>query len=542
MKNLLLCLVLILSIPSFAGVSLKNGNFYIDYTDLVVPGGGHELVISRTYNSRAMDKGWFGFGWGSDFETYLSVEPDGSVVVHENGSGARTRFTPKGSVDPVKAAKKIVNTMRKNGAKLSNNDEKALVKKLANDEELRHAYSKNFHVKSSLPNGSVLYSNVRGMQKVIKTKKGFKRTFNDGKSEYFSDAGKLLKSRDKTGYTVSLTYKNGKVSKIKDSQGKQIFLDWYSTGFVKNVWSVDSKKATYVYKKDDMVKSTDVSGNSYTYSYDSIHNMTQIKYKDGKSRDISYDPKTQFVHVVKKKNGNQVKYDYGQDPKNPDLHYWTTVSRKAKSEKKWRKNKYEYELKNRPDGSTYTYKIVTEVNGFKTATVYSECCGLPLKIQRGKEVTTFDYNSKGLLTKKTSTKGEYVELKYHPKLNKITKVINNNGWTNFSYDKKGNLTKATNDKGKSVLLIYNRKGRITKMVDYNKRTRKKRGLSFRYNSQGKPIEIAMTKVGTIFVSYDNYGEIKRVESKQGHKMALQVTQAFQSLISIVKPAGVNFNM
>jgi hypothetical protein len=67
-------------------------------------------------------------------------------------------------------------------------------------------------------------------------------------------------------------------------------------------------------------------------------------------------------------------------------------------------------------------------------------------------------------------------------------------------------------------------------------------LSFKYNSLGKPVEIEMMKVGKIQVAYDNYGEIKRVESKQGHKMALQVTQAFQNLLAIVKPAGVNLNM
>ena len=52
----------------------------------------------------------------------------------------------------------------------------------------------------------------------------------------------------------------------------------------------------------------------------------------------------------------------------------------------------------------------------------------------------------------------------------------------------------------------------------------------------------MEKVGKIHVAYDNYGEIKKVESKAGHKMALQVTQAFQSLLSIVKPAGVNLSL
>ena len=80
------------------------------------------------------------------------------------------------------------------------------------------------------------------------------------------------------------------------------------------------------------------------------------------------------------------------------------------------------------------------------------------------------------------------------------------------------------------------------MFDKDKKTGKKRILSFKYNALGKPVEIEMKNVGKINVAYDNYGEIKKVESKQGHKMALQVTQAFQSLLSIVKPAGVNLNM
>ena len=83
-------------------------------------------------------------------------------------------------------------------------------------------------------------------------------------------------------------------------------------------------------------------------------------------------------------------------------------------------NRYEYEIKIRPDGSQYTYRIETVVNGIKTETVYSECCGLPLRITRGKHTTTFEYNKDGLLTKKTSTKGDYVELEYEKKHKKIS--------------------------------------------------------------------------------------------------------------------------
>jgi YD repeat-containing protein len=536
-------LFLLLLIPQtvWGGVNLKNGNFYVSYTDIIVPGGGEDLEITRTYNSKATEKGWFGFGWGSDFETFASVSADGSVIIHENGSGAQTRFTPKQAVDAATASKKIVEAMRKK-TPLSDKVAADLVKKLKGDAEVRQAYARKFNVKAKIADGTTLYSNVRGLQKLVKVKKGFERRYNDGKVEHFNKEGKLYKVVNKNNYTVSLNYKKNILVSIKDSQAKQLFFDWYPDGKVKNIWSSGEKKTEYKYRDDDLVYSKDIASNAFELDYDNNHNMTTIKYSDKSNMTIEYTPRTQFVKKIVSKNGEVTDYKYDSNPKNPEYHYWTSVAKKTPSGRK-SKNRYEYEIKTRPDGSQYTYRIATEINGAKTETIYSECCSLPLKITRGKQVTTFDYNSKGLLTKKTSTKGDYVELQYHKKYNKITKVVNNKGWTRFQYDdRKGNLQKAWNDKGKQVLLIYDSKGRITKMIDSAKKKTKKRTLSFKYNALGKPVEIAMDKIGKINVAYDNYGEIKKVESKAGSKMALQVTQAFQSLLSIVKPAGVNLNL
>ncbi|MEC7182101.1 MAG: hypothetical protein VXW15_05265, partial [Bdellovibrionota bacterium] len=74
--------------------------------------------------------------------------------------------------------------------------------------------------------------------------------------------------------------------------------------------------------------------------------------------------------------------------------------------------------------------------------------------------------------------------------------------------------------------------------DFKKESKEKRSLSFKYNSIGKPIEIAMSKVGKINVTYDNYGNIKRVQSSAGSRIAAQVTSAFQALLGIIRPAGV----
>jgi YD repeat-containing protein len=540
MKSVLLFLVFaILSFSSWAGVSLKNGNFFISYTDILVPGHGHDLEITRTYNSKSTHEGWFGFGWGSDFETYLTVEADGSVTILENGGGAQTRFLPKGAVDPKSAAKKIVSAIKKKNKKMSKKLAKNLEKKLIKDAELRRMYSRRYSVSSKIAKGTKLYSNIRGMQTLVKTKEGFTRKFNSGKVEVFNDKGQLVSVKDKHNYKINFKYKNGRLISLKDSYAKQLFFEWYSSGKIKSVRGGDTKKAKYTFDDNKLAETTDVNGNNYKYAYDRNYNLTQIAYSDKTKMTVKYTPKTQFVSEVVDRSGVSTKYSYGSNPKMPKLHYWTTVSKKRASGKVV-KNKYEYLIKLRKDGSQYIKKIITDIAGLKTTTEYNDL-SLPLFIKRGKHTTNFKYSSTGLLLEKKSSRGEFVKISYDKVHNKIAKVVNNDGWTKFQYNKAGNLQRAQSSKGKSVLLKYDRKGQITTMEDRSKKG-KTRKLSFKYNAQGKPIEISMNKVGKINVAYDNAGEIKRVDSKAGPKMAMQVTMAFQSLLSIVKPAGVNLNM
>ena len=52
----------------------------------------------------------------------------------------------------------------------------------------------------------------------------------------------------------------------------------------------------------------------------------------------------------------------------------------------------------------------------------------------------------------------------------------------------------------------------------------------------------MENVGSINITYDDYGEIKAVASDEGHAMSLQVTKVFQNLQRITKPSGINFKL
>ena len=193
-KTKFLILMLTLAVTSsYAGVNLKNGNFYISYTDIVVPGTGKKLDMTRTYNSKSTEIGWFGFGWGNVFETKLIKSPDGCVVVHEHGAGGNTRFCPKNPVNPKAAAKKIVAVMKSKSSALNDGTVKNLLSRLEKNAELRHVYARRFNIKTKIAAGSKLYSNQRGIQEIDVKKDGYVRTSNDKKREYFDLQGRLVK-------------------------------------------------------------------------------------------------------------------------------------------------------------------------------------------------------------------------------------------------------------------------------------------------------------------------------------------------------------
>ena len=79
-----------------AGVNLKNGNFYISYTDIVIGAAKFKIEITRTYNSKSTGMGLFGFGWGSDYETALQLGSDGRITIREHGQGGKTFFERAG--------------------------------------------------------------------------------------------------------------------------------------------------------------------------------------------------------------------------------------------------------------------------------------------------------------------------------------------------------------------------------------------------------------------------------------------------------------
>lgn len=536
-----------------ANVSLRNGNFFVGYTDILYS-GGFDPKIERVYNSKTVFTGMFGAGWGNEFEVHLSVSADGTIVVYEYGGGAENRFTPTAfsAEELEKSVDALAEAAKKTGIIGSADQLSSYKKRLKEDADFRNGEWNKFRAQGKvqgrvLAKGTQLQSNKFSYQKITKVDGGYTRTFDNGKVETFDEAGKLVKISDKNNNFINLSYgKDGRLEKMTDNFNRRMFFKFNTQGLVDSIEGESGKKSEYQYNKyKELVWSKDTDGNVYTYKYDSekYHNMVEIGYSDKTTMAMSYynKDKHQNVKSVKDRDGTVTEYEYDRDSGDAG-HSTVTVKMKDSDGKNLSTSKYEYFMKRKADGEEWQYKTINVLDGDRTETVYNECCGLPLLIKHGNEETSFEYDTKGHVTRKI-TPTEVTELSYDSVSGKVMKVLRYSkfdkkqaSWSQFKYDPKGNLIFAKNSDNKGVKLFYDTNGRIKTMVDQNQRQ-----ISFKYNENSKPIEITDPKLGTITVSYSNSGEIKKVESSAGRKIALQVTTAFQNLLDIIRPAGVSLS-
>lgn len=543
----------------FSGVNLKNGNFYISFTDIKINSQYAAVEdITRTYNSKSTHIGIFGFGWGSEIETYIHSYPDGSIVLYQHGAGGKYIYNSEMTTDDMieYMVDELIEESLVQGA-LDNNPNAIIERreKLFNDHDYRatlwdfYVENGDLEFESDFPQGMEWESYERGNEMIIKTENGFEKT-KGNEIESFDIEGRLIKIDKGNGKWSRLEYTNGNLSKIVNADETEFLIEFNTEGFVEKIEIDESisaytyNQAKYKYEEDDLIYNRDIAGSHYQFVYNQDHNMTKVVYNPIRTVNtpedaqfMEYESKTMWISKITDRNGEIVSYSYDifykEDGTKDDDHYGTKVT-KTDEYGTTRTNSYEYYIGIKESGERYSQKIITRIQGIETATTYDELCELPIEIERSNRKTTFKYNNRCLLVEKINDY-DSIYMKYHPVLEKMTYVKNEQGEYHFEYDEKGNLTLAKRDDA-WVQLIYNAEGKITEM------RQEEQSLIFKYNDVGKPIKIEIEGVGGIDVTYDKYGEIERVSSEDGHQISLQVTQAFQKLLGLVKPSGVSLDM
>jgi hypothetical protein len=541
--------LLLLSQQINANVSLRNGNFFMGYTDIQFT-VGLNLKIERVYNSKSPFLGIFGWGWGSDIETYAVVYPDGSFMVHESGGGAQNSFDPV--IFDANAKTEAVNLIVDIIMKVDPKSPLELTeyrKKLMSDRDffldqwgdlIRDKKAKPFVV----PTGTLLVSNRFGYQVVTKTAEGYTRA-KASETEYYNNAGKLVKVVDKSNNYYMLTYSpEGVLQSVEDNLSNKMILYINKDGLVDSIHSPGDKNKRCYYRYNEikeLVFSADTDDNQYRYGYDAAgrHNMTGIFYDDSTSMIIEYLGRDQFENVksVRERDRSLTTYEYiNKQISETESSLTVRVNVFNEDNESIQKSEYRYELTTLPNGKEFTSGMYSELDGDISYTRYNEN-NSPLMVVRGEDTTFMRYNNKELMTYKKNNYSTR-QFQYSPtclKLTRLDETFNESGnkeWHVFEYDAACRLSKGKNSEGKTVSITYNATGKPASIQTEDGL------LVFMYNETGKTTRLTLDGKESIDITYDAYGEVDEVKSDKGKNVTLKITSALQKALEIMRPAGV----
>lgn len=267
MKTAVLALV-VLGVPgALAAVNLKNGNFYVSYTDLQRP---DKFELERTYNSRSRTLATvFGYGWAYNFGGSLELLPGGVLRVRPHGAGGTRDYAAAPSRMP----------------------------------------------------GVDRWVSASGKEATFDGTEF--RADTDTGLLIFDQNGLLVEHRVEDKRILKVTRTHGLVTAIETRRGDPVTLTYTTNGLLKAV-EADGRTARYEYMPGDLLGySVDTGGNAYAYGYDRDARMTAIRYSDGPSVGIAYGDDGNVASVTDRETAT-TNYYYGGPT---DEWYWTLTHR-----------------------------------------------------------------------------------------------------------------------------------------------------------------------------------------------------------------------
>lgn len=453
MKSALIVLSLLAVLPCWAGeVDLRTGNFSVDFEDIRYPGEGIPVAIRRVYNSRSDFTGMFGTGWSSNIETYLTVYPDGTAVVHEWGGGAQTRFQTEAVSQKLieNSVEKLAEIAQKRMHVSGAEEIAAYRKHLTTDPAFRRAEwenaSRTHDVEApSFPSGTRWASHDFGAEEIVRAENGFKRARSDRMVEIFDSSGRLVRTEDPNQNYVAYTYdSSGHLNEIRDNFRRTFSLTWKDDR-VASIASLGNESVSYSYTDKNLAEAKPSRGFHSKYRYDANHRflLTWVSSPAG-DEEISYygvdkneAPKS-HVDVLRRKES----FEFS----------WTGPSRIASASKKIVDSngkpviseKVDYHYTVNSSGEQFLASKTEVIDGEKNTIEYDLNSGEPAKIVSKEGTYERKYSGKGaLIERKTpagriefarNAAGNLLRLTQFDNQNKVMRSIQ------YQYDSAGNLT------------------------------------------------------------------------------------------------------
>lgn len=550
--------ILTFSIQAYALVDMRNANYTETWIDLDSPSSGTGLKVQRTYNSRSIHNGLFGFGWCSDFETKLTVTPQNTLKVRECGAGAEVEYTLGGkevdNYEPV--INSILAEVKKRNKGLDAKYFKNLETEIKKDPLLRDEFIRQLDLQGEAKSGTKYIAIGRSNEYVVRNANTFSRRLSSGSFQEFNKDGNLISQRDPNGNSIKLSYAGTKLTKVQEDKGSSLQFK-YAPGnkYVSQILGPKGLKSTYTFSGEKLVVVKNAWKNTYKYDYDDLYNLTKVNYPDGKYIALSYDKDKDWVLSFRDREACVETYKYAQAKADPLNNYSSNVIKKCGKDVT-NQSKYEFWHKVKNDGTRYLAKSSAEINGKKTETEYHPDHGRPIRHLEDGFLTIYEYGSDGLMVHKIQPgrdskytyddkcmKPSKVSTNYarevldpdderSPAKTPKTKTIRKTVTTDYRYEPRGcNLISAQNSEGQYAKLSYDRMGRIVQIEDQSKKL-----VNITYEERfGKPLVVDRPGLGRIRFKYKANGELEKIESDDEPLVAVQVANMFSNLLEIIGP-------
>src|SRR5437868_7108362 len=299
MKRALLVLLLLAGIQSHALVDMKNANYSNTWIDMEVPGSGFDLKVVRTYNSRSLFNGIFGFGWCSDFETSLEVTGDSNIKIKECGGGQEIIFSPhEMTKKDVDATITTIISKMKADKKVGQSEAyyKEMATKLFEDDNLRSDYAHQYGIQTAVKEGTKYFAKGREVEHIVFNKTYYTRTLVDGSAQRFNLQGKLTHIYDKNGNFLKLEYDKDLLKEVNDNNSRRLVFKFFPNKKIKTVTGPNGLLAEYRFSNlDDLASVRNAWSKVYNYEYDDLHNLTKAQWPDKTFVSLKYDKKNDWV-------------------------------------------------------------------------------------------------------------------------------------------------------------------------------------------------------------------------------------------------------
>lgn len=547
---LIICFILFGSKTVYSGINLKNGNFFISYTDYkycIDNIGCFEIV--RTYNSKAVNVGLFGFGWGSALETNLKFFPDETIQLNNWGSGSRELFyiSNTSSLSNINAVNILLT------AALENNQVKTdpvsimswkndILSNTEKRNRIYNQYLNNNWIEKTTP-ALGIYESHSGLKNITvnndKTSvwKSFDVNFCDGikqqfETKTFNDDGKLIneyrkneETTEELGFNFTILYNDDKLPSHIYFFDDTITLEYKN----KTLSKISGKMGVAEYRfdnKNNLIYSKDIASNIYEYEYDAVHNMTAIKYTDNSRLQVKYDQVRYFaIEIINRGDTTSSKYEYDYI-KFPDgsinyNNFFRSVTYFSPTDTFT--NYYEYETRN--NGLyDYSYKILTNERDIVSETIYTEF-QTPFKITKNGLITVFEYDRrKNLIKKEGFSNSFYANYNQSDQMTKLYIVSQSTSDTTeflYEYNEAKQLIKVW-ENNTLFEIEYNKSGFVESVKSEEKK------LSFKYDTNYilNPVFVSFHDGNELTLKYDS--EDKVIEKKSNLNDENETVQLFET--------------